>query len=316
MDENNYIGYMKFYGERVEKGIIQADVAGQALLGFDECIKFFNQQQLPTINSYDYKIPVKTEEGSWVVWVLGTVVTGSSIFVGSYLKKAAEKMAENDFKDIGLSDIFKKSIEALKNLVELIKHKKGNFEWNYEDYKIEQHGDRYVVSIKNEVGELIYIPVEQLEWFKKIPKKSLEKMVKGVMAGQNLSIGVKNKENFDSTSITIKEKPLFLQQEDEELEEIIFPELIHGEEVQLEGKLIRGNEKTNSLGFEYKGVILNCHPARGSIRQYKSSLFLKCKIYCYVSRLMKNHLILDKKPTLFLEDVEPLENDQFDLFNH
>ncbi|OAM36778.1 hypothetical protein A7P98_02150 [Eikenella sp. NML080894] len=64
MENENCVGYLKFYGENIENGIIQADVAGQALLGFDECIRFFNKKQYPTIVLYDYKIPVKTEKGS------------------------------------------------------------------------------------------------------------------------------------------------------------------------------------------------------------------------------------------------------------
>ena len=224
-------------------------------------------------------------------------------------------MAEKDFQDIGFSDIFRKSLLALKNLVDLIKHKKGNINCENEDFHIEQKNDSFFVSIKNELGESILIPIEQLEWFKNIPKKSLEKIVQGVMIGQSLSIGVRNEnENFDSTSITNEEKSLFLSSEEDEQEEVIFPELVHGETTQLEGKLVRGNEKTNSLGFEYKGVILNCHPTKGSIRQYKSSLFLKCKIYCYINRHEKSDLILDKKPTLHIERVEPLESDQLNLF--
>lgn len=312
MENENYVGYLKFYGKNIENGIIQADIAGQALIGFDECIRFFNKKQNPEIILYDYKIPVITEKGSWVVWVLGSM---AGIFGTAYLKKAGEKMAEKDFQDIGFSDFFRKSLLALKNLVDLIKHKKGNINWENEDFHIEQKNDSFFVSIKNESGESILIPIKQLEWFKNIPKKSLEKIVQGVMVGQSLSIGVRNEnENFDSTSITNEEKSLFLSSEEDEQEEVIFPELVHGETTQLEGKLVRGNEKTNSLGFEYKGVILNCHPTKGSIRQYKSSLFLKCKIDCYINRHEKSDLILDKKPTLHIERVEPLESDQLNLF--
>lgn len=315
MESENYVGYLKFYGKNIENGIIQADIAGQALIGFDECIRFFNKKQNPEIILYDYKIPVITEKGSWVVWVLGSMAGMAGIFGTAYLKKAGEKMAEKDFQDIGFSDIFRKSLLALKNLVDLIKHKKGNINWENEDFHIEQKNDSFFVSIKNESGESILIPIEQLEWFKNIPKKSLEKIVQGVMVGQSLSIGVRNEnENFDSTSITNEEKSLFLSSEEDEQEEVIFPELVHGETTQLEGKLVRGNEKTNSLGFEYKGVILNCHPTKGSIRQYKSSLFLKCKIDCYINRHEKSDLILDKKPTLHIERVEPLESDQLNLF--
>ena len=295
MENENYVGYLKFYGKNIENGIIQADIAGQALIGFDECIRFFNKKQNPEIILYDYKIPVITEKGSWVVWVLGSMAGMAGIFGTAYLKKAGEKMAEKDFQDIGFSDIFRKSLLALKNLVDLIKHKKGNINWENEDFHIEQKNDSFFVSIKNESGESILIPIEQLEWFKNIPKESLEKIVQGVMVGQSLSIGVRNEnENFDSTSITNEEKSLFLSSEEDEQEEVIFPELVHGETTQLEGKLVRGNEKTNSLGFEYKGVILNCHPTKGSIRQYKSSLFLKCKIDCYINRHEKSDLILEK----------------------
>ena len=314
MENENCVGYLKFYGENIENGIIQADVAGQALLGFDECIRFFNKKQYPTIVLYDYKIPVKTEKGSWVVLVLGGLLWGTGVFGAAYLKKAGEKMAEKDFHGIGLTDIFKKSLTALKNLIELIKYKKGKIDWESEDFKLEQVDEQFFVSIKNEFGNSILIPVEQLEWFKNIPKTSLEKMVQGVMVGQSLSIGVRNeKEQFDVATITNAEKSLFFSEEDEE-DEFIFPELIHGKVAELQGKLIRGNERTNSLGFEYEGVILNCHPQRGSIRQYKSSLFLKCKISCYVSRHEKSNAHFDKKPTLYVEKVDPLEHDQFELF--
>ena len=302
MGNENYVGYLKFYGKNIENGIIQADIAGQALIGFDECIRFFNKKQNPEIILYNYKIPVITEKGSWVIWVLGSITGMAGVFGAAYLKKAGEKMAEKDFQDTGFSDIFKKSLSALKNYIELIKHKKGKIDWENEDFHIIQENNEFFVSIKNELGESILIPVEQIEWFKNIPSKVLEKIVQGVMIGQSLSIGVKSENgHFDTTSITNEEKNLFLNSEEDEQEEIIFPELIHGEEiVQLEGKLIRGNERTNSLGFEYKGVILNCHPTKGSIRQYKSSLFLKCKIDCYIDRHSKSEFIYDKKPTLYL----------------
>ena len=152
MEKEDYIGYLKFYGENIEKGIIQADVAGQALLGFDECIRFFNKKQCPTIILYDYKIPVITEKGSWVVWLLGSIAAGASVFGASYLKKAREKMAEKDFQDIGFSDIFKKSLSALRNFIELIKHKKGKIDWENEAWHITQKNDEFFVSSENELG--------------------------------------------------------------------------------------------------------------------------------------------------------------------
>lgn len=60
------------------------------------------------------------------------------------------------------------------------------------------------------MGESILIPVEQIEWFKNMPPKILDKLVQGVMIGQSLAIGVKSGDgHFDTTSITNKEKNLF-----------------------------------------------------------------------------------------------------------
>ena len=99
MENENYVGYLKFYGKNIENGIIQADIAGQALIGFDECIRFFNKKQNPEIILYDYKIPVITEKGSWVVWVLGSMAGMAGIFGTAYLKKAGEKILQLIFYD-------------------------------------------------------------------------------------------------------------------------------------------------------------------------------------------------------------------------
>ena len=32
MENENYVGYLKFYGKNIENGIIQADIAGQTLM--------------------------------------------------------------------------------------------------------------------------------------------------------------------------------------------------------------------------------------------------------------------------------------------
>ena len=101
MENENYVGYLKFYGKNIENGIIQADIAGQALIGFDECIRFFNKKQNPEIILYDYKIPVITEKGSWVVWVLGSMAGMAGIFGTAYLKKLEKKWLKRIFKILG-----------------------------------------------------------------------------------------------------------------------------------------------------------------------------------------------------------------------
>lgn len=101
------VGFIKYSGKGVVNGIIDASSAGSALLGLDDAIRFFNSMQSPELGSIDYQIPVKTREGSWEVPVMAISAVAGAFFFG-YAKKAGEKMAENDFKDIGFKDVFKK----------------------------------------------------------------------------------------------------------------------------------------------------------------------------------------------------------------
>jgi hypothetical protein len=76
---------MKFSGNAVSEGTIAANAAGHALLGFDECLRYFSKKQSPALAKLQYEIPVRTTEGSWVVWVLGILGSGGAIFTGAYL---------------------------------------------------------------------------------------------------------------------------------------------------------------------------------------------------------------------------------------
>ncbi len=58
MDEE-YIGYLKYEGKLVEEGLLDARKAAQALLGFDEAIRFFVGQQSPLLRDLDFELPVR-----------------------------------------------------------------------------------------------------------------------------------------------------------------------------------------------------------------------------------------------------------------
>ena len=104
--QTNSVGYMKFSGEAVPDGIIDVGAAGNSLLGFNECIRYFSKKQSPGLARIEYEIPVKTTEGSWIVWLLGLLYAISDLR-RLILKKAGEKMAEKDFADIGLKDVLR-----------------------------------------------------------------------------------------------------------------------------------------------------------------------------------------------------------------
>lgn len=311
--ESSGVGYLKLYGEAVPTGVISASAAGNVLLGLDDCIKYFCRRQAPGLAAVDYEIPVKTSEGSWVVWVQEhgmLVVTGiAAIGASSYVKKAAEKMAEKDFKDIGLSDVVRKSVDALKKLIDVLKHTKGNREWTSDLHWAAGAG---VVGIENESGETIYIPMEYLKWYMEIPPNMLKRISATVREGRSLEVGVRSEDggHFEATTITVEEKSFFGHQPAANDDgEFLFPELEHGDTVRLEGKLTRGNENANSLGLEYHGHVLNCVPGIGNIKKYKHALFLHCVVEGTVSRLYKQSHIAERRPTIIISDITPLESD-------
>lgn len=112
--EYEEVGYIKYSGRDVTRGIIDAGSAGSALIGLDEALRFFNTQQSPEFSNWSYEIPVQTRPGSWEAIVLGGIATVGGGFALGYAKKAGEKMAERDFAEIGMKDVLRKSLERLR----------------------------------------------------------------------------------------------------------------------------------------------------------------------------------------------------------
>lgn len=311
--EYEEVGYMKFSGEAVPSGIIDAGSAGMALIGLDEAMRFFNEKQSSDFVKFEYQIPVRTTEGSWIAWVLGIAGTGAGAFTLSYLKKAGEKMAENDFKDVGLKDVLKKSIDAIQYLVKLVKHTKLARGWDTKN--VQWRSNNSEIGILNSQGEPIFIPVEYLRWYIVLPPRLISKITSVISQQRSLSIGVRRNGDFEEISVNIEEKVYFVDEDIEPEEDYLFPELKHGDEVRLEGKLTRGNASSNSIGLEYEGHILNCIPERGSIRRFKPALFLRCIVEGSISRLTKQRMVGEKRPTIVVRNITPLEqDDQYDLF--
>lgn len=302
------VGFIKYFGEGLVDGIIDAGSAGSALVGLDEAVRFFNGQQSPDFGAMQYDIPVQTRAGSWEAIVLGGVAAVGGAFALGYAKKAGEKLAENDFKDIGLKDALSKSMAALQTLAKLIKHTRRPRGW--ELARIDPTMSIDTVIITNDSGNELKVPVEFYRWYQQMPPRLLIKMTSVVRTDRVLTIGAIQDRESEEVTITEVEKPLFENLEIDEIEEeTLFPDLIHGATVSLEGRMIRGNEASNSVGLEYLGHVINCIPSHGSVRQYKSALFLSCRVHGQISRHSKNRFVADRRPTLIIDRVIPLETD-------
>lgn len=305
MRENNAeVGFIKYEGEIVLPGILDAGKAGLALTGLDELLRYFNAKQSVDLAKADYEVPVQVRAGSWEA----VIMAGAGVFALAYLGSAGKEMAKNDFDGIGLKDVFKKSLKAAIYLIRLAKHTAKLKGWLLENVK--WRNDNSEVGIPNKDGDYEYVPVEFLKWYGAMPPQIIKKMAQVVEEERSLIVGVFDNGVVVQERITIREKQIFVMYADEEVDdEFIFPEFEQGMIVKLEGRLTRGNAETNSLGLDYKGHILNCVPEAGSVVQYKPALFLRCIVEGTVTRLNKTHVVAERKPTIIFKRITPLEND-------
>lgn len=307
-EEYEDVGFIRYSGKDVEDGIIDAGGAGSALLGLDEAIRYFNTRQSPDFAALEYDIPIQTRKGSWEAVVMGSVVAVGGVFAIGYAKKAGEKLAENDFKDVNMKDVLRKSMAAIHYLARLIVHTQQTRGW--ESARFAMSDPTNAIAIPNEDGKVLEVPVEFFQWYQNIPPRLLTRMTAVVRPERALSIGANVGKSVKIVKISERDKYLFEDREvEEELDDILFPEMVHGSVISIVGRLIRGNEASNSLGLEYEGHVINCVPAVGSIRQYKAALFLKCHVQGRINRHAKNRFVSERRPTIILGSVKPLETD-------
>lgn len=319
MEEERYIGYIKYDGPLVEDGMMDGRRQAQALLGFDAALRYFIGQLEPELQSLDFEIPVRIRKGSWEALIPDTVAgwaqAGLGVVATAYLTKAAQKMAENDFSDFGFKDIFRASFDGLKWFVRIGKHMKDLSIRKFYDVRFD--GSKGLIGIVNPQGEILYVPKRVLDIYSHCPSDILERIADNITDGRCLVIGSVEGESSDEVRIDVTEKYIFCQDKEEgEEDEVVFPELEHGAEVVLVGEITRENKTSNSMGFKYNDRILTAYPEIGSIVQYKHLIFSKCRLYGRVSRLDENGQLNAKKPKLFFNRLEEIrDGETYDLFN-
>ncbi len=314
MEQEEYIGYIKYEGQLVEDGLMDARKQAQALLGFDSALRYFIGKQAPDFRNLDFEIPVRVRKGSWEALipetVAGWVQAGLGVVATAYFSKAAQKMAEKDFSDFGVTDLFRNAIEAIKWFAKIGKHVGDVAIRSFKNTKFTD--DNSLIGICNDKGEYLYVPKKMLDLYISCTPKLLEKLAQNIDEGRELTIGTIVEGKIDEVSINPNEKNIFYEDESELDEDVLFPELVHGDDVVLEGEVTRENKTSNSMGFKYHDHILTAYPEKGSIVPYKPLLFLKCRLYGTVNRLDEKGRIAARKPKLIFSRLEPLEVDEND----
>lgn len=302
-EEQMYLGYLKYYGKKVDEGLLDVRKAANALIGFDEVLRYFIYQESSSFQEIDFEIPVKIEKGSWLAYIPDTVqewlVAGGGVAATTYLTTAAKKMAENDFKELGFKTIIKKAFESICWVIKLSSHLKTTKKEDFKNLKFRNNNTE--VGVLNENGELLFVPISVLEIYKKCPETLFSNVAQIVEEERELEIGLQNSSKTKA-NIIFSQKSIFCSDANDN-EEIILPELIHGQQVELVGHTIRGNEKTNTIGFLYRDHVLTCKPKNGSIVSHKINLFDNCKIKGVVERLDKFGNFKEKKPRIIFSEL-------------
>jgi len=308
--EEKHLGFLKYEGELVNEGFMDARKSAQVLLGFDEAVRFLIGQQAPKLRKSDFDFPVRVKKGSWEIVVpelIELIKLGGGAIGTAYGIKAAQKMAEKDFESFGLKDVIRKSITSIQWIIKIGKHLGSVTIKKFEN--VDFQGNNQLVGIKNSDGETLYVPKAYLDLYVSSAPLLLEKLAQLVEDERVLSIGVYDGEAVVEEKLTRRYREIFTHEETEDEEEILFPELDHGQNVTLEGELTRGNEISNTMGFGYQGHILLCIPESGSIVRYKSALFLKCRINGFISRMDDKGHIGTRRPKIIFSNIEPLANE-------
>jgi len=308
-DEQKYLGYLKYDGKLVDSGFFDARKSAQALLGFDDSLRYFLYQESSLLRDLDFEIPVKIEKGSWLAyiphniqdWIITAVGFGATAYAGA----AAKKMAENDFKEIGLKTIFKSAFHGIVWVIKIASHLGSMTKKKFDNVKFKN--DNAEVGILNDSGEILYVPRKYIDLYINCPEKLFSQLAQLVEPERELEVALVDEDN-EKARISYSQKQIFTYDIDED-DEILFPDLVNGKYVELQGYVTRGNQNTNSIGFLYHDHILTCHPQEGNIIKHKLKLFSACLIKGYVDRLDKQGILIEKKPRIIFIDLIPIKDD-------
>jgi hypothetical protein len=302
-EELKYIAYLKYDGKLVENGLLDTRKSAEALLGLDESIRFFLSNEYPELKTVDFEIPVRIQKGSWEAlipenidqYLIKGIIAWSA---AKYFGSALSEMAKNDFKNVSFSNLFKEIFKGISWLLKIALHRGSMRKRKIENLKFENNNE--LIGVPNDKQQYIYIPRKYFELFLHCPETLFTKITNVIELDREMEIGIPGDEE-SKVRLNYSQKPVFSI--DKEDDEIIFPELAHNDYVELEGYVTRGNESANSIGFLYKGHILNCHPQKGSVVKYKDEMFTNCFIKGNIDRKDKFGEIIEKKPRIIFTDL-------------
>ena len=330
--EEKYIGFLKYSGKSIEEGLLDTRKSAEAILGFDEMLRHFLLKEEPRLRNIDFDIPIRIRKGSWEV-LIPEIVDKFLSFEGifkvaatAYAVSLATKAATDGLFETGpVKDIkttFRNALKSIQWVIKIAAHAGSLAVKNLRNIKINNANPlEPIIEIPNGAGEYLSVPKKYFDLFVECPEKIFSKNARIVEKERILEFGVIEDGKVNAISITENERYIFFSENDE----ILFPELKHGQYVGLEGEITKSNEKADTIGFQYKGHVLTSRPESGDIVKFKNQIISKADDHLYphvkivgvIDRKNQVDGTNAKRPQIIFSEIIPLEKDgqQANMFN-
>lgn len=315
------IGYISYGGDAIEYGVFDARQSAIALLGFDKVMRYCIIVNNPELEGVNFDFPVQVKGGSWMIEIpsnIGDIIKiieigGGTVALSTYFVTLAKKAAEEGFFETGPAKDVKKIIQSAIRLfqwfIRIRKHLKGE-KPKHENMIIDTQNN--MVSLEKD-GVKLDVPIDVYRQYYNVPTDFFDGISESINENVSLTVAACNDNGeIEKERISYTERPYFYTSKENPSVQL-FPELKNGDYVELDGDITRNNNKTNTIGFEYKGHILTCIPENNQqltkfknqiISQNENKIFASATIYGYVSR-DKN----DMRPKVIFDRIVPKDKD-------
>lgn len=310
--ENDKIWYLKYSGELVKDWSFDMRKSAEALIWFDEMLRYFISKEEPLLSNVKFELPVNINKGSWEIVLFAWLWP----FIVSFANKAWKDWFLETWPAKDWYKILQWALSSIKWIIRIRNHvweKDKTINW----VKIGKNNE---ILIPNESWEYISVPKKIYDYYKEFPEKIFQKNTKLIEKDRILEIWSIENWEMKEVKITENEKNYFYEEDENE---IVLPELVDWEYVELEGEITRTTESTNNIWLKYKWHTLICKPQDKSLAFFKDKIvsfdethfFSKVIIKGFVNRINNEWWFKEKKPTIFFIDIENIEsNNKSSLF--
>ena len=148
------------------------------------------------MKTLDFEFPVRIQKGSWEALIPETIAQwiklGSGVAATAYVASATKKMAERDFQDFGIKDVFKKSLFAIQWVIKIGKHLGDLTIKQFKNLKFRDNNE--MIGICNSEGEYLFIPKIYFDLYVATNPNLLQKITEIIEEDRILSISVYDEE--------------------------------------------------------------------------------------------------------------------------